>query len=371
MQISYCRKAFIILGFFGVLGFLRLVLTLSLETSCDETAAAVVDGLSHVRSSVIATSRDAFAATGGVIPEDAARRQLECVLPVVRAALQQANVTSDDLDAVAVTRGPGLLGSLLVGTTCARTLAWMWKKPLLGVHHILGHLTSPWLHDDGPNIQFPIIALTVSGGHTELWYRESHLKGTLLGRTRDDAAGEAFDKGAALLGLPYPGGPAISAAAEKGDAGAFDFPLPLKKDDTLDFSFSGLKTALRYCIRDENAEGRMQNAESIPHFAAAYQDAICRHLAERAAKAMARFPDARELHVVGGVAANARLRAMLAERCEGVTIRWPPFRYCTDNAAMIGAAANAMMEELGENAFTHFTTEASLPLDAMMSGSAA
>lgn len=335
------------------------MLTLAIETSCDETAAAVVDGLSAVRGAMIATSRDAFAQSGGVIPEDAARRQLESILPVVHGALKQAGITKDDLDAVAVTRGPGLLGSLLVGTTCARTLAWLWGKPLIGVHHILGHLTSPWLGADTPP-QFPLLTLTVSGGHTELWLRESHTRGQLLGRSRDDAAGEAFDKGAALLGLPYPGGPSIAKAAESGDAAAIHFPLPLQKDDTLDFSFSGLKTALRYALRDAPET-------DTNDLAASYQEAICRHLTDRAAKAMARCPQAHELHLVGGVAANTRLRAMLSEHCQGITVRAPALKFCTDNAAMIGAAANAMLEELGEKAFAEFSTEAALPLSAAMS----
>jgi len=224
---------------------------LAIETSCDETAVAIVENGTKVLTNMIATSRDAFAKTGGVIPEEAARKQLECMLPMLHQALKEAGCTKDDIDAIAVTKGPGLLGSLLIGTVTARTLASLWGKPLIGIHHTMGHLSSTWLdttEDDQP--QFPVLSLSASGGHTELWYRTGHTQGHLLGRTRDDAAGEAFDKGASLMGLPYPGGPSMAKAAETGNDNAFDFPIPLKKEKTLDFSYSGLKTALKYAMRD-------------------------------------------------------------------------------------------------------------------------
>src|SRR3989344_2396156 len=187
--------------------------SLGIETSCDETAIAIVEDGQRVKSSVIASSVEAFTATGGVIPEEAARKQIECIVAVLKEVLHKGEMSWDQIDAIAVTKGPGLLGSLLIGTVTSRALASIWEKPLIGVHHTLGHLSSTWLDlPEGQEPQFPILTLSASGGHTELWLRTNHLSGTLLGRTRDDAAGEAFDKGATLLGLPYPGGPSISKA---------------------------------------------------------------------------------------------------------------------------------------------------------------
>lgn len=328
---------------------------LGIETSCDETAAAVVDDGRTVRSNVIASSRDDFARTGGVIPEEAARRQLECIQPVIAAALADAGMTMRDVDAVAVTHAPGLLGSLLVGTIAARTLAWLHGKPLIAVHHTLGHLSSPWLGaDDEP--AFPILTLSASGGHTELWLRTSHATGTLLGQTRDDAAGEAFDKGASLLGLPYPGGPAIAAAAAGGDPRAFAFPLPLAGDASCDWSFSGLKTALKYLLRDDPSA-----RERLPDLAASFEHAICLHLVDRLENALQRHDDVREVHLVGGVSANARLRDMVATL--GKTARWPSARtYCTDNGAMIAAAAYFLQKENPAAMGAAFETGANLPL---------
>jgi N6-L-threonylcarbamoyladenine synthase len=335
---------------------------LAIESSCDETAAAVVQDGCTVLGNVISTSRLAFEQTGGVIPEDAARRQVECILPVIHGAMKEAKADWSDIDAIAVTRGPGLLGSLLVGTVAARAIAQIQKKPLVGVHHTLGHLSSTWLgttHDDAPT--FPILTLSASGGHTDLWLRKSHIAGTLLGRTRDDAAGEAFDKGAFLLGLPYPGGPSISKAGTDGNPKAFDFPLPLRGDDSLEFSFSGLKTSLRYIIRDldNGSHGRLPIAD----LAASYEYALCMHLCDRVRLALEQHPDIQEVHLVGGVSANTRLRAMLTASAPGVTIRFPAtLAYCTDNAAMIGAAAEFMVREQGNTAYDTFETIASLPL---------
>ncbi len=325
---------------------------LGIETSCDETAAAVVEDGRRVLSNVIATSRGSFERTGGVIPEEAARRQLECIQPVIRSALDEAGLTIDDIDAIAVTHAPGLLGSLLVGNTVARTMSWLHAKPLIGVHHTLGHLSSPWLGlEEEP--AFPILTLSASGGHTDLWLRGSHTNGMLLGQTRDDAAGEAFDKGASLLGLPYPGGPAIARAAENGDHRAFDFPLPLAGDDSLDWSFSGLKTSLKYLLRDDpNTRERMADV------AASFEYAICRHLVDRLENALKKFPDVREVHLVGGVSANLRLRD-LVRRVSGRTVRWPTkSEYCTDNGAMIAAAGYWMLQEQESDAFQTFSTNA-------------
>ena len=336
---------------------------LAIETSCDETAVAVVDDGVHVRSNIISSSLKNFEKTGGVIPEEAARKQIECMLPVLHEALQPEG--SDFIDAIAVTKGPGLLGSLLVGNITARTLSRLWKKPLVGIHHTLGHLSSTWL-DTTPDDQpaFPILTLSASGGHTELWLRKSHTRGRLLGRTRDDAAGEAFDKGASLLGLPYPGGPAIAESALKGKVDAFDFPLPLKKDDTFDFSFSGLKTALRYILRDT------PDWESkLPDLASSFQEAICDHLVDRLSAVLDAHPDIREIHVVGGVSANKRLRELVTEKAEGRTVRFPKkLSYCTDNAAMIAAAAEFVIQEKGQTAYEDFETKASLPLEEAVTG---
>ncbi len=335
---------------------------LGIETSCDETAASVVEGGRRVLSNVIASSRKEQEAFHGVFPEVAARRQLECIVPAVDQALERAHLQPSELDAIAVTKGPGLLPSLLVGTMAARTLAAVWKKPLVGVHHTLGHLDSPWLEcEDEP--AFPLLTLSVSGGHTELWLRESHTKGQLLGRTLDDAAGEAFDKGATLLGLPYPGGPALSLLAEKGDLKAVKFPSPLAGKEGLSFSFAGLKTSLKYLLRDAGGLLALSEEEK-KNIAASYQEAICRHLLSRVEKALKLYPEAREVHLVGGVSANTRLRRGLQELLGAETKHRTPlrFEYCTDNAAMIAAAAYFLIEERWDGVFASFETEASVSL---------
>ena len=333
---------------------------LAIETSCDETSAAIVRDGRHVLSNITTSSQDIFSKTGGVIPEEAARKQVEFILPIIDACLHATGIAKNDIDALAVTRGPGLLGSLIVGTVTARTLASLWKKPLIGVHHTLGHLTSPWLtsKDKTPDkIVFPILALSASGGHTDLWYRTSHTGGTLLGRTLDDAAGEAFDKGASMLGLPYPGGPSIARAAEHGDENAFPFPLPLHGKKGLNYSFSGLKTALKYTIRDSGTD-------ALADIAASYQHAICRHLCVPLAKALEQHPDVNEIHLVGGVSANQHLRSLAADISNTIGVRTPvEISYCTDNAAMIASAAFFLHAEKNDEAFTPFSTEASLPIE--------
>lgn len=357
------------------------MLILAIETSCDETSVAVVRGGIHVLSNVISSSRKTFEALAGVIPEQAARMQVECMIPVLERALSEAKVTMQDIDAIAVTRGPGLLGSLLVGTVTARALASIHQKPLIGVHHTLGHLSSTWLEGGmmigsyrrpaGASLpEFPLLTLSASGGHSDLWHRASHTKGTLLGRTRDDAAGEAFDKGASMLGLPYPGGPSIQNAAQSGDAKRFEFPLPLHNEDSLDFSFSGLKTSLKYLLRDlyrrsAGASQPLPDQNDLPDLAASFQHAICSHLTDRILLALEKHPDVKEVHLVGGVSANIYLRNLTAELCanRNVIVRVPKnLSYCTDNAAMIGAAGYFIVEEIGEQAFDAFSTEASIVL---------
>jgi len=335
------------------------MLILGIETSCDETSVAVVRDGRTVLSNVIASSKKAFAALAGVIPEEAARKQLECIVPVVRRALEEAKIHPKELDAIAVTKGPGLLGSLLVGTMAARVLSRIWDVPLMGVHHTLGHLSSTYL-DDPDEPRFPVLTLSASGGHSDLWYRSSHVTGRLLGSTRDDAAGEAFDKGASLLGLPYPGGPSIAKAAETGSPTAFDFPSPLHDNPSCDFSFSGLKTALKYLLRDDQTA-----LTRLPDVAASYQEAICRHLLDRVARAAKHSPDCVELHIVGGVSANTRLRQLAQEwsQTHGMRLRVPStLAYCTDHAAMIASAGYFQLQEQGHFAFDPFITAASLPL---------
>lgn len=340
---------------------------LGIETSCDETSVAIVKDGRQVLSIVISSSSDLFAKSGGVIPEEAARKQVECLLPVLHACFKESGLGWNDIDAIAVTKGPGLLGSLLVGTIAARTLASIRQKPLIGVHHTLGHLSSTWLvpnGEKGETISFPILTLSASGGHTDLWLRESHTKSILLGKTRDDAAGEAFDKGASLLGLPYPGGPSISKSAEDGDETTFEFPLPLRDDPSLSFSFSGLKTSLKYTLRDLLESGK-KLPDFLPDLAASYQFAICNHLADRVERALEKHPEVHEIQMVGGVSANQRLRLLLQEKAGSILVRAPrKIVYCTDNAAMIASAAYFLVQERGDDAYKPWQTESSLPLHA-------
>jgi N6-L-threonylcarbamoyladenine synthase len=337
------------------------MILLGIETSCDETAAAIVRDGTTVLSNCISSSKGLFEETGGVIPENAARRQVECIQPVIQAAVTQASCTFDTIDAIAVTKGPGLLGSLLVGTTSARTLAALYNKPLIGLHHTLGHVSSTWLEAESAPV-FPILSLSVSGGHTDLWFRESHTHSTLIGSTRDDAAGEAFDKGASLLGLPYPGGPAISSTAVNGDFSSYHFPSPLPEKHSLDFSFSGLKTSLKYLLRDLDVSSPQQlSPQQLSDIAASYENAICMHLCSRLKHAIHLYPKVREIHVVGGVSANIRLRKLVRSVAPNVVCRFPTsILYCTDNGAMIAAAGFFLFQELREDAYSEFVTEASV-----------
>ena len=303
---------------------------LGIETSCDETAAALVTVDGEVRSSVVASQAELHARYGGVVPEVASRRHLELVGPVVRETLERAGASLDDVDQVAVTQGPGLVGALLVGVSAAKALAWSRKLPLVPVDHLAGHVASLYLDTARPDpagLEPPFLCLLASGGHTQLLAVREHGSSDLLGTTLDDAAGEAFDKGARLLGLGYPGGAAIDALARDGDARAFAFPVA--KVPGLDFSFSGLKTALLYAVR---ALGESELAERRADLAASYQEAIVAALTRRVAEASHSTGLAR-VALVGGVAANSSLRAALPEAV------FAPLAYCTDNAAMIASAA--------------------------------
>ncbi len=348
------------------------MLVLGIETSCDETAAAVVEDGRLVKSSVIASSKNDFQKLGGVIPEDAARKQLESILPVIHKALADAKIEPKELGLISVTSGPGLLGSLLVGTTTARALAKIWNVPLIGVHHTLGHLSSTWLISSAPTQTpaFPILTLSISGGHSDLWMRTSHTKGKLVGSTRDDAAGEAFDKGAVMLGLPYPGGPHLMKLAENGDCSEFKFPLPLQKEKTCDFSFSGLKTSLKYLLRDLGTPIAELPEKARASIAASFQRAICEHLKHQVEHALKNESGIKELHVVGGVAANTEVKRILSELASehSIAIRLPmDIRSCTDNGAMIASAGYFLAQERPELIGKDFETKATIDLKTVLS----
>ena len=295
---------------------------LGIETSCDETAAALVTDEGEIRANVVASQAELHAKYGGVVPEVASRRHLELISPVVAEALKQAGGTLDDVDRVAVTQGPGLIGALLVGLAAAKALAWSRRLPLVPVDHLDGHIASLYLQPDP--IEPPFLCLLASGGHTMLVDVQSHTEQRILGATLDDAAGEAFDKGARLLGLGYPGGRELDRLARDGDPEAYDFPVA--RVPGLDFSFSGLKTALLYATRGLSAE---ELEERKADLAASYQRAIVRALVGRVREAA----DARRIAVVGGVAANSELREALADAALA------PLPLATDNAAMIASAA--------------------------------
>jgi N6-L-threonylcarbamoyladenine synthase len=317
-------------------------LILGIETSCDETAAAVVADGRHILSNVVASQEAIHARYGGVFPEVASRQHVLTMIPVLHEALEQAQVSWDDLAAVAVTYGPGLAGSLLVGVNTAKAIALTHVRPLIGINHLEGHIYANWLairesENQGigipdsliPDPQFPLVCLIVSGGHTDLILMTGHLSYRRLGQTLDDAAGEAFDKVARLLALGYPGGPAIQHAAEGHDPTAVELPRAWLRG-TYDFSFSGLKTAVLRLVRD--ATGRPDPAD----VAAGFQASVVDVLVEKTAQAAEAF-GARQVLLAGGVAANRRLRQQIRQRLS-LPVRYPPIWLCIDNAAMIAAA---------------------------------
>ena len=306
---------------------------LGIETSCDDTCAAVVTDGGEVLSNVVASQGLLHAQYGGVVPEIASRRHLELVDAVIGDALERAGTTLDDVDRIAVTNGPGLIGALLVGLSAAKGLAAARGLRLIPVDHLMGHVLAPTLGDDP--IEPPFACLVASGGHTFLAHVEDTIGYRTLGSTLDDAAGEAFDKGARILGLGYPGGPLVQKAAEGGDPQAYDFPRSFPGD--LDFSFSGLKTSLLYKVRDLGPEAA---AEHLADLAASYQEAIVDALATRARQAVQAL-DVERFAIGGGVAANRPLRERIASECDrtGVRLWVPPFDLCTDNAAMIAGAS--------------------------------
>jgi N6-L-threonylcarbamoyladenine synthase len=312
---------------------------LGIESSCDETAAAVLAHDGSVLSNVVASQTMVHAKFGGVVPELAARAHISQIDGVVMDALNQARLSIHDLGAIAVTQGPGLAGALLVGVNYAKALSYGLGIPLIGVNHLEGHIASAWLAD--PTFPLPCVVLVVSGGHTHLYRREPTGQCLLLGCTRDDAAGEAFDKGAQMLGLEFPGGPAIDRLARLGDPKAIPFPRFHQRKTSLEFSFSGLKTSLLYTLRKMSNDTRV---ESMADLAAGYQEAIVQVLVTKAFAALV-HTGLSALAVVGGVSANSRLRALLSERGEreGIRLALPPSAYCTDNAAMIASAGRHML----------------------------
>jgi N6-L-threonylcarbamoyladenine synthase len=309
---------------------------LALETSCDETACAIVENGRALLSSVVASQMELHARYGGVYPEVASRQHVLSVTPVVEQALAQAHLTLEDIDAIAVTQGPGLAGSLVVGMNMAKGLALGAGLPLVGVNHLEGHLYSAWVYDADetipPEPQFPLMALLVSGGHTELNLMTDHLTYQRLGATLDDAAGEAFDKVARLLELGYPGGPAIQKSAEEGDAHRFHFPRSWM-DGTYNFSFSGVKTSVLYEVRD--LKKRSSNLPT-PDLAASFQQAVIDVLFKKTMDAAREF-GAQEILVAGGVSANRPLRQIFKAQTE-FPVHIPQLSLCTDNAAMIASA---------------------------------
>jgi N6-L-threonylcarbamoyladenine synthase len=343
----------------------REPLVLGIETSCDETGIGIVRGRTLL-ANVISSSMDEHARYGGVVPEVAARAHLEALEPALAAALAEAGVTTAELDAIAVTSGPGLAGALMVGVGAAKALALATGKPLYAVNHLVGHVGADVLRDDGSELELPTIALLVSGGHTSLLHVRDLVDDVeLLGETIDDAAGEAFDKVARLLGLPYPGGPQIDRVAEGGDPRAVRFPrgLTLPKDlskHRYDFSFSGLKTAVARWVEQRRSEG---GAVPVADVAASFREAVADVLLTKALAACADRGVPRLL-LGGGVVANARVRELAAERCAaaGVELRVPPLSLCTDNGAMIAALGAELVSRGRAPSPLDFGADSTLPV---------
>jgi N6-L-threonylcarbamoyladenine synthase len=310
------------------------MLLLAIESSCDETAAAVLQDGINLLSSVVDSQIEVHSPYGGVVPELASRRHIETIYPVVDQALKQAAIRLDQLDAIAVTQGPGLIGSLLIGMSFAKAIAYVENIPCIGVNHMAGHLLSVFLGENHPG--FPYVALVASGGHSSIYLVDDPLSFKQIGQTRDDAAGEAFDKVAKLLNLGYPGGPIISERAEKGNPEAINFPRAWLETDSLDFSFSGVKTAVvNYVNKCKQKEEELH----IPDICASFQEAVADVLIEKTIRAAKKSGVSRVV-LAGGVGANQRLREHLTKRGqdENIAVFLPPKHFCTDNAAMIAIA---------------------------------
>ena len=332
---------------------------LGIETSCDETAAAVLEDGRLIRSNIIASQVDLHKIYGGVVPEIASRKHMEMIIPVILEALNSASARLNDIEGIAVTRGPGLVGSLLVGLSAAKAIAFALNIPFVGVNHLEGHVASIFLSEEPP--EFPFLALIVSGGHTSIYLMKEFQDFRVLGQTRDDAAGEAFDKAAKLMNIGYPGGVIIDRLANKGAPRRIDFPRAMR--DSLDFSFSGLKTSLLVLIKKRKCPFA---EDELPDVAASYQEAIIDVLVEKTLKAAEIYSISR-IVVCGGVAANSRLRKRFTDECrsKGVHVYIPPPVLCTDNAAMIAVVGERLLtrgirDSLDLNAVSRWPLDSSL-----------
>lgn len=319
------------------------MIVLGIESSCDETAAAITRDGREVLSDVIYSQADIHSKYGGVVPEIASRRHIEKILYVIDKALADAGMTKDDIDAIAVTMGPGLVGALLVGVSAAKSLAYAWGKPLIGVNHIIGHISANFVAF--PELTPPFLCLVASGGHSHIVNVKSYTETEILGATKDDAAGEAFDKVARVIGLGYPGGPKVDAAAKEGNDKAFDFPRAKTGND---FSFSGLKTAVINTVHKMEQKG-----EPVPQadIAASFQRAVVDVLTEKTIHA-AKISSSEKICLAGGVASNSLLRSEMAKKAksEKIEVYYPPLRLCTDNAVMISSAGYFKYKYTGETA---------------------
>ena len=323
---------------------MKFMKILGIETSCDESACSIVEDGCLVLANTVASQIDIHTKTGGVVPEIAAREHVINMLPVLDECILQSGLEWDNIDAIAVTKGPGLISSLIIGTETASVISYVKNKPLIAVQHIVGHVYSNWLEAD-PAPDFPILVLTVSGGHNELLLMREHNRFELLGETIDDAAGEAFDKVSRILGLGYPGGPKIAVAALNGDPNSFNFPRSMLGKDSLDFSFSGLKTAVLNEFKDFISKNNIKDDFELPEkfrsdLAASFQRAVNDALSKKVMRAFNKYPFVKEIHLAGGVSANLELRQLINDNLpEGIIFRHPvSIKYCTDNAAMIAGA---------------------------------
>ena len=317
------------------------MIVLGIESSCDETAAAVVEDGKKIMSNVVSSQVDFHKKYGGVVPEIASRKHVETIVPVVRESLDEAGLTLDEIEGIAVTRGPGLVGSLLIGISLAKSIAYVKNLPLIGVNHLEGHINAVFLEDKG--LEFPFVGLVVSGGHTNLYHVKGRGDYEFLGQTRDDAAGEAFDKVAKLLGLGYPGGVIIDKMAKEGNAAAINFPRAIIAKDSFDFSFSGIKTAVLHYVKRQ--EGKIDDGHKN-NIVASFQEAVVDVLVTKVIRA-AKKCKVDKVSLAGGVAANTRLREKIVDQAreEDIRVCIPSPYLCTDNAAMIAAVGDYYLEK--------------------------
>ncbi|MEN8252631.1 MAG: tRNA (adenosine(37)-N6)-threonylcarbamoyltransferase complex transferase subunit TsaD [Patescibacteria group bacterium] len=352
---------------------------LAIETSCDETAASIVsasDDKITVKSNIISSQVELHAKWGGVVPNLAAREHTKNIIPVITESLETAKISKDDIDLIAVTHGPGLIPALLSGVSATKSLAYAWNKPLMGIHHIEGHIYANWINNS--NIQFPTLALVVSGGHTQLVLMKDHCQYEIIGQTQDDAVGEAFDKVARILGLGYPGGPIVSAKAEEFNDKKYniELPRPMLHSGNFNFSFSGIKTAVLYAVKKFREENNLTDDDKLPEnfiqeVCYEFQEAATEVLTKKTMKS-ALENNVKSILLAGGVSANKQLRSSLekeTKKLTGVTFSAPEFEYCLDNAAMIAVAAHYRHKTLSEkelqklkNGWQNITATANLPI---------